>query len=436
MKEMAGTIPYTAPEQLQGKPQPASDQYALGIVVYEWLSGECPFQGTPNEIVGQHLSVPPPPLYGRIPGISPAVEKAVFIALAKEPQQRFPSVQTFATALEQAVLYGSFSASPMSISSNGAVQSAGPIQRPISSLSSFLPSQTTSTNTPSYQSQLSMGGPAPWSNHMGQNISQQGNPLVPPPPPGFVMQNPASNINTSSFGRASESFAPQVPSMAPRQEAKQRSHKGLMIAVIVLVVLLVAVTSAGATYFFASKPSSSNGSGTQGTGPQTQPSATLPQTGTSTTATNAPTDTPTLQATATAAMGPTVITTSAWGPDTKNQPLICISNCNDANNSFDVTLVSINIDTKLSTMKWNLSITDRGNVCTSLYGSIKLIDPTGTEIDANGGTFIESSSINSGQTLPKTATFSVLPQQGVLYEVQINAGYYAGSTYQPEHFQR
>lgn len=44
-KEMAGTVPYMAPEQLQGKPQPASDQYALGIVAYEWLSGERPFRG-------------------------------------------------------------------------------------------------------------------------------------------------------------------------------------------------------------------------------------------------------------------------------------------------------------------------------------------------------------------------------------------------------
>jgi eukaryotic-like serine/threonine-protein kinase len=61
-KGMAGTMAYMAPEQIQGKPRPASDQYALGIVVYEWLSGECPFQGMPNEIMGQHLSAPLPPL--------------------------------------------------------------------------------------------------------------------------------------------------------------------------------------------------------------------------------------------------------------------------------------------------------------------------------------------------------------------------------------
>src|SRR5579859_4448301 len=42
---LAGTFACMAPEQLQGKPRQASDQYALGIVVYEWLSGSFPFQG-------------------------------------------------------------------------------------------------------------------------------------------------------------------------------------------------------------------------------------------------------------------------------------------------------------------------------------------------------------------------------------------------------
>ncbi len=41
----AGTSPYLAPEQLQGQPQSASDQYALGAVIYEWLTGTPPFQG-------------------------------------------------------------------------------------------------------------------------------------------------------------------------------------------------------------------------------------------------------------------------------------------------------------------------------------------------------------------------------------------------------
>ncbi len=105
-----GTIEYMAPEQIKEKPVPASDQYALGIVVYEWLCGVRPFEGSPGEIYGKHLYIPPPPLREKVPDISPAVEEVVMKALAKEPQQRFARVQAFATALEHASLSGQPSA--------------------------------------------------------------------------------------------------------------------------------------------------------------------------------------------------------------------------------------------------------------------------------------------------------------------------------------
>jgi serine/threonine protein kinase len=101
---VSGTVHYMAPEHLQGKPRPASDQYALGIVVYEWLRGTPPFQGASFvEIAMQHLSTPPRPLREVCVAISPEVERVVLRALAKDPQQRYASVQEFADALEQAV---------------------------------------------------------------------------------------------------------------------------------------------------------------------------------------------------------------------------------------------------------------------------------------------------------------------------------------------
>jgi eukaryotic-like serine/threonine-protein kinase len=101
-QDMAGTMAYMAPEQIQGKPRPASDQYSLAIVVYEWLSGERPFHGSFTEMVGQHLSVLPPPLHEKDPTISPDVEHVVMAALAKDPKERFASIQALAIALEQA----------------------------------------------------------------------------------------------------------------------------------------------------------------------------------------------------------------------------------------------------------------------------------------------------------------------------------------------
>lgn len=102
-QETTGTIAYMAPEQIQAHARPASDQYSLGVVVYEWLSGYRPFSGSFTEIAAKHLMTPPPPLRGQIPDISPEIEQVVFTALAKDPKDRFSSVRAFATALEQSI---------------------------------------------------------------------------------------------------------------------------------------------------------------------------------------------------------------------------------------------------------------------------------------------------------------------------------------------
>ncbi len=99
----AGTMAYTAPEQIQGRPCPASDQYSLGIVVYEWLCGTYPFKGSSAlEVAMKHMSASPQPLHELVPSISLAVEQVVLKALAKDPERRFASMKDFSAALEQA----------------------------------------------------------------------------------------------------------------------------------------------------------------------------------------------------------------------------------------------------------------------------------------------------------------------------------------------
>ena len=104
---IAGTMNYMAPEQIRGKPIPASDQYALAVVVYEWLCGRPPFTGSYTEMAIQHECSTPPPLRERVATIPTEVEQVVLTALAKDSQQRFKDVQTFAYALEQASNMGS-----------------------------------------------------------------------------------------------------------------------------------------------------------------------------------------------------------------------------------------------------------------------------------------------------------------------------------------
>jgi len=96
------SIAYTAPERIQGKAGPASDQYSLAIVVYELLSGGVPFTKSYLEIANEQLHTMPPPLREKVPDISSRIEKIVMTALAKDPTKRFSNVQAFVNALEQA----------------------------------------------------------------------------------------------------------------------------------------------------------------------------------------------------------------------------------------------------------------------------------------------------------------------------------------------
>jgi serine/threonine protein kinase len=100
-QDMAGTMTYMAPEQMQGKARTASDQYSLGIVVYEWLTGRRPFHGSLTELIGQHISTPPPSILKIAPSLPPAVETVVMKALAKDPKDRYARIADFSLALEQ-----------------------------------------------------------------------------------------------------------------------------------------------------------------------------------------------------------------------------------------------------------------------------------------------------------------------------------------------
>jgi eukaryotic-like serine/threonine-protein kinase len=101
----SGTPYYMAPELFAGRPRTASDQYSLGVIVYEWLCGVLPFaEGNAIQLGFQHTYQPVPPLRQHVPMLSPAVEQVVMTALAKKPQERFGSIRAFATALEQASL--------------------------------------------------------------------------------------------------------------------------------------------------------------------------------------------------------------------------------------------------------------------------------------------------------------------------------------------
>ncbi len=98
-----GTPMYMAPEQFEGAAVPESDQYALAVMIYYFLSGHLPFEGDPMQLMHQHLSVPPPPIRTFAPSIPEGVETALAHALAKKPSQRYPTIAAFAEDFAQKV---------------------------------------------------------------------------------------------------------------------------------------------------------------------------------------------------------------------------------------------------------------------------------------------------------------------------------------------
>ena len=97
-----GTPTYMAPEQWRGEPVYATDQYALAILAYELLVSRPPFAGRQEQVMYQHFNAQPQPPSMFNLQLSKDVDDVMLKALAKQPEERFPSIAAFAQAFRQA----------------------------------------------------------------------------------------------------------------------------------------------------------------------------------------------------------------------------------------------------------------------------------------------------------------------------------------------
>jgi len=103
--QFLGTPDYAAPEQVNGQPVDGrADQYALACVAFEVLSGAVPFtRELPIAVLYAHLSTPPPRLTSVRGDLPPAVDNVLVRAMAKDPDERYPTCADFADALRDAL---------------------------------------------------------------------------------------------------------------------------------------------------------------------------------------------------------------------------------------------------------------------------------------------------------------------------------------------
>jgi eukaryotic-like serine/threonine-protein kinase len=99
---LAGTPHYVAPERIRGaQPSPGSDIYGLGILYYELLTGNVPWDGTVDQILHGHLNLQPVSPSKLVEGgLDPALEKLILRALAKTPAERHKDVAAFLYELQ------------------------------------------------------------------------------------------------------------------------------------------------------------------------------------------------------------------------------------------------------------------------------------------------------------------------------------------------
>ena len=101
--EIVGTPAYMSPEQIEGAVErigPACDIYSLGIIFYEMIIGTVPFHGDLVALASQIVTDSPVPPSRRCPGLDSRLDQICLKALAKRPEERWPSMAAFAAALD------------------------------------------------------------------------------------------------------------------------------------------------------------------------------------------------------------------------------------------------------------------------------------------------------------------------------------------------
>jgi serine/threonine protein kinase len=243
----AGTVAYSAPEQIQRQAISASDQYGLAVMTYLLLAGRLPFAGDAAQILYKQIQTPAPSLRTHNPAIPAEVDAVILRALAKRPEERWPSVAAFAAAYREA-LSGQKKPStqvsappPWQASGQGSapvgVQSAAPFAAP-----------------PAFPSPVQYSAPTPVNAETVPTLSRPGYTPAPPAvssPPAvlpaalpFPTAAQQRTVQGGPFGGESvvPGISPPQPYILPPSGGgKQRGWVGIVGGAVAVVALILAV---------------------------------------------------------------------------------------------------------------------------------------------------------------------------------------------------
>jgi WD40 repeat protein/predicted Ser/Thr protein kinase len=146
---LMGTPAYMAPEQAAGQSAevgPRTDLYSLGVVLYRLLTGRVPFQGSTLQVLWRIGHETPPPLRSLRPDLDSELEGILLKALARRPEDRYPSAKAFGAALERWQVTAG--ARPRTASGAGLIEAAAASEPPTTSLAHAERSQVAASGLP------------------------------------------------------------------------------------------------------------------------------------------------------------------------------------------------------------------------------------------------------------------------------------------------
>jgi hypothetical protein len=294
-RTIRGTPTSMAPEQWSSEPVPATDQYALAVMTYEMLAGRPPFVGGMEQLMYQHFHTQPSPPSTFNPQLPAAIDLVILRALAKKPEDRFPSIAAFASAFEQAAQMSPAGAVVVpQQSSASTIASTGDIRATLAISQAEAYTGTSRTLTLPGGRHITVTVPA--GAYDGQVIRLQGldapsgpadaliltiaikQPEVAQPPPGAINSEQALRISHPGVQQPLDSMPgqghnlPTVPVSDLYLQAQERHQQPTVqekppvrrsrsrsVAIISsLIILILLVLVAGTVYFYSNRQASAN----------------------------------------------------------------------------------------------------------------------------------------------------------------------------------